>query len=85
MQERKVYKRPYYSPDVVKNQLISEQAAQRDAHRYLRAHVFIEQLRKYTKRLTMQEYKDLRQMALDGDINGAFEKLQVILDEKAKF
>lgn len=85
MQGRKVYKRPYYSPDTLKNQRIGEQMVQADAHKYLRAHLFIEQLRKYSRKLTMQEYKDLRQMALDNDIDGAMKKLQTILYDKATF
>lgn len=54
-----------------------------DASRFLRVHMFTERLRKYIKVLTMQEYRDLRQQALDGDINGAAMKLENILSNKA--
>ena len=56
---------------------------QRDAAKFLKAHMFTEKLRKYKLQLTMQEYGDLRQMALNGDLKGAEKKLEDILGYKS--
>lgn len=85
MQGRRVYKRPYFNPDNARKRVYSEAEIRHDAHKYLRAHMFIERLRKYSKELTMQEYKDLREIALNGDLDLAHKKLEIILREKATF
>ena len=56
---------------------------QRDAAKFLKAHMFTERLRKYQLELTMQEYSDIRKQALDGDIEGAEKKLREILGNKS--
>ena len=53
-----------------------------EAGRHLRAHFFVERIRKYTDVLTMEEYRQLRNMALDGDLAGANNKLNVILSNR---
>ena len=51
-----------------------------DANRFLKAHSFIERLRRYSDKITMLEYKNMRNMALNGDLEGAENKLQEILN-----
>ena len=57
----------------------NEQEARHDAHRFLKAHVFIEKLHKHSNVLTMCEMSELRQMALDGKLGDAWLKLDAIL------
>lgn len=76
-------KRELFDLDRTQRQKVEEHDVRHSAHRFLEAHVFIERLRKYNKALTMQEYRDIRQMALDGNIDMAQEKLDIILREKS--
>ena len=60
-----------------------EKDVQTDAQRFLKAHQFNRWLRKYQKALTQEEHHDLRQMALDGNIETAYKKLEIILQSKS--
>lgn len=55
-------------------------AVEEDAMRYLRAHSFLEQLRKYEKQLDRQQFKTLRGQALSGDVHGAEKGLRTLLN-----
>ena len=65
------------------NTLLMMHKVRADANKHLKAHGFIERLRKYADKLTMNEYKELRTQALDGDIEGASLKLNDILMNKS--
>lgn len=53
-----------------------------DIRRYARANYFLRKLNKYTDRLTIQEYKQIRELALAGETHGANDMLYEILDGK---
>lgn len=56
--------------------------SERKASAYLKAHFFLRKLKKYTHKLTGQEYKTLRGQALAGNVEGATKGLDVILRRK---
>lgn len=80
--QKRTYNRRMFDPVKARKQPDTEQDVRHDAHRFLKAHVFMEKLRRYANDITMQEYRDLRTMALDGDLPGAEKKLDVILRTK---
>ena len=47
-----------------------------DMRRYARANYFLQKLRKCSDSLTILQYKELRQMALDGKLTAAKDKLE---------
>lgn len=55
-------------------------AVETDAMRYLRAHPFLEQLKKHEKDLDRQQFKTLRGVALSGDVQAAEKGLRTILN-----
>jgi len=59
-----------------------ERELQRQAVKYLYAHEFLTNLNKNYKKLTYEEYKILREKALNGDIESAEKRLDAILRSK---
>ena len=53
----------------------------RDALSYLNAQSFLQRLNDQIRVITMDEYKALKKQALDGDLEGAEEHLDVLLSE----
>ena len=51
---------------------------------YIRAQPIIALLRRYSMQLTMEEFREIRRQALDGDLDGAYEKLNERLEERRK-
>ena len=52
---------------------------ERDAQKYTNAHPLLTELRRYQKKLTSDEYRSLRNQALAGDVDGARDKLRLIV------
>ena len=62
--------------------IYNEKAVPNDALRYLRAHRFIEDMKKHIRILRADEYKLMRRQALAGDVAGAEERLKKIIFER---
>jgi len=62
--------------------IYNEKAVPNDALRYLRAHRFIEDMKKHIRILNSEEYKQMRRQALAGDVAGAEARLKKIVMER---
>ena len=56
--------------------------SERKANAYLKAHTFLQVLKKYNGLITGHEFKTLRGQALAGDVEGATKGLERILGRK---
>ena len=54
-----------------------------DIRRYARANFFLRKLNKCSDELTILEYREIRELALEGKINAAKEMLDEVLGNKA--
>ena len=59
--------------------IYDEKTVPEDAVRYLRVHRFIEHMKTVKAHLTTQQYKTLRSQALRGDIDGARQRLKMLV------
>lgn len=57
-------------------------ALNREVNRYIKARALLEDLRKYDRYITYEEFKALRKQALEGDVMGATKKLGRIVLER---
>lgn len=57
-------------------------ALQREANRYIKARTLLDDLRRYQKYITYEEFKALRKRALEGDVHGATQELGEIIIER---
>lgn len=56
--------------------------SERKANAYMKAHWFLQTLKKYNSKLSGQEFKTLRGQVLAGDVAGAAKGLERILSRK---
>lgn len=57
-------------------------ALNREVNRYIKARALLDDLRKYERYITYEEFKKLRKWALEGDITGATKELGKIILER---
>lgn len=57
-------------------------ALNREVNRYIRARALLDDLRKYDRYITYEEFKRLRKQALEGDVMGATKELGRIVLER---
>lgn len=66
----------------IDSQWLAEQNIKHNASKFVKARAFIEMLRRNMQYLTMAEYRDLRGIALDGEIEVAQRKFDVLMRNK---
>lgn len=57
-------------------------ALNREVNRYIKARALLDDLRKYDRYITYEEFKRLRKQALEGDVMGATKELGRIVLER---
>lgn len=57
-------------------------ALNREVNRYIKARALLDDLRKYDRYITHEEFKRLRKQALEGDVMGATKELGRIVLER---
>lgn len=57
-------------------------ALQNEVNRYIKARTLLDDLRRYQKYITYEEFRALRKQALEGDVLGATKKLGNIVLER---
>ena len=57
----------------------NETAVPRDAVRYTKANSFLMELKKHIRDMDSQQYKAIREQALEGDVVGADERMRRVL------
>ena len=62
-----------------KHILIDVSKIEQDAQKYANAHGVLTELRRYQRKLTGEEYLEIRRQALRGDVYGARDKLRLIV------